>query len=99
MEIHNDKRGRINYGETMSAQRMTPFEVESREDLVRFVRELADAAAAGNDIENDTLPHFLGAASSWTSDMDGYFTNKGEPIPGPSWKLFAMILEAATVYE
>ncbi|WP_442857041.1 DUF7660 family protein [Arthrobacter sp. YN] len=50
--------------------------------------------------ENADLESFLEAMSAWTRDMDGYFMNRGEPVPDvPSWQLFAQMLLAAKIYE
>jgi len=74
-------------------------EVASREQLAAYVRELAHEAARG-DLENATLGAFLEALSAWIDDMDGYFANLGNEVPTqPDWKLVAMMLRAATMYE
>jgi hypothetical protein len=74
-------------------------QVSSRDDLAVFVRELAVEATRA-DWENGRLDRFLEAMSSWIGDMDGWFRNRGEPIPAsPDWRLIAQMLSAATVYE
>ena len=75
--------------------------VQTREDFVRFVLVLMkDLANNHEEWENKDLLDYLTAIASWTEDMDGYFHNRGEPIPEvPDWKLFAKILLAASIYE
>lgn len=76
-------------------------EVRSSEDLAAFVRRLAeDLRTNPEKWENDKLGSFLEAMSAWIEDMDGYFQNRGEPVPTqPDWKLFARFLSAARFYE
>jgi hypothetical protein len=75
--------------------------VESRADLVRFLAELsAGVRAGGTNVENESAAALLEAASAWVDDYDGYFVNRGEPIPeSPDWKLIATIFAASLVYE
>jgi hypothetical protein len=75
-------------------------DVHSRDDFVRFARELSQAARSGDvGSTNLELPRFLAAVSAWANDMPGYFASQRSPVPRPSWSLFAMILEAAVTYE
>jgi hypothetical protein len=61
---------------------LDPQRVESRGDLVVFVRSLQAALAANPDRwENLDLGRYLEALAAWRGDMDGYFTNHGEPVP------------------
>jgi len=48
---------------------------------------------------NLAVPRYLEALSAWTNDLPGWFANEGQPVPEPSWALFATILKAALVYE
>ncbi|MEU6393923.1 hypothetical protein [Streptomyces sp. NPDC046939] len=66
-----------------------------------YVRRLSqEAETASGDWENQSLDHYLEALSAWTDDMDGYFRNRGEPIPDrPDWSLIASMLRAACFYE
>jgi hypothetical protein len=75
--------------------------VRSRADLVAFVRAMLDGLVTQPDgWENLTLDRFLEALSRWTEDMDGWFLNRGEPVPDePSWWLVAQMRMAATPYE
>jgi hypothetical protein len=75
-------------------------ETRSREDFVRAVRSLSQAARNGDPATtNLDVPHHLEAVSAWTNDMPGWFANQGQAVPEPSWSLFATILEASLVYE
>ena len=75
--------------------------VESRADLVRFLAELSASVRAGDtNVENESAAALLDAASAWVDDYDGYFVNRGEPIPeSPDWKMIATIFSASLVYE
>ena len=73
----------------------------SRQDLADFIDQFRDSLRRDPESwENNDLDSFLEALSAWTRDMDGYFTNRGEPVPDvPSWRLIAQMLLAARVYE
>ncbi|MFD7533827.1 hypothetical protein ACFV8E_40540 [Streptomyces sp. NPDC059849] len=75
--------------------------VTTRADLVSFIRQLGqEAEAPSNGWENRSLDRYLEALSAWTDDMDGYFTDRGEPVPeSPDWGLIAAMLRAACFYE
>jgi hypothetical protein len=74
--------------------------VASRHDLAEFVATLRQAFLQGHGWENRDLSTSLEAMSAWISDMDGYYENNGERCPDmPTWRTFAQILAAATVYE
>jgi hypothetical protein len=56
--------------------------VRTRADLVTYIRQLSqEALATSSDWENQTLDRYLEALSAWANDMDGYFINRGEPVP------------------
>ena len=76
-------------------------DVRSREDFVRFARQLAQSVPSLDpQTSNRDLGDYLEALSGWVNDMDGYFLNKGQPMPKePTWSLLAQILEAAMIYE
>lgn len=76
-------------------------EIRSRDDFVLFLERLADSFQRDDfHWENSTIEGFLRAWAAWASDMDGYFMNRGEPVPSaPSWELVAQMLLAARVYE
>lgn len=78
-----------------------PEQVASREDLVRFLADLADSVKRGErKVKNETVAELIEAASGWVQDMHGYFENHGLETPStPSWSLITMIFSAALVYE
>ncbi|MFE4829928.1 hypothetical protein [Streptomyces sp. NPDC056672] len=75
--------------------------VTTRADLVSYIRQLSqEAGVTSSSWENQSLDRYLEALSSWTNDMDGYFINRGEPVPDtPDWSLIASMLRAACFYE
>ncbi len=75
--------------------------IRSRDDLVAFVRELLrDLSTNPRGWENNTLETYLEALAAWTNDLEGFYRNRGEPVPEtPSWKLFGEVLLAASLYE
>ncbi len=75
--------------------------VRTREDFIAFLTELCkDYRENGKSWENDNLGSFLEALAAWTADMDGYYVNKGKPVPKtPEWKTLAEMLVAAKFYE
>jgi hypothetical protein len=75
--------------------------VNSRDEFVLFVRSLLnDLRMNESRWDNRELGTFLEALAAWTEDMDGYYQNRGEPVPRePSWQLLADMLAAARVYE
>lgn len=78
---------------------LNPDAVQSRADLIAFVRALAKHCQS-TEVENPTTPRYLEALAAWTEDMNGFFINSGRVIQSePSWSLFAHILLAATMYE
>jgi hypothetical protein len=78
-----------------------PESVRSREDLARFIRDLAESVRRDPATwENRDLWSFLEAMSAWVEDMEGYFKNRGEAVPASlDWKTVAAMLAAARVYE
>lgn len=75
--------------------------IDSREDLAAFIDRLRDdLRESPEDWENPELDRYLDALGAWTAAMDGYFQNRGEPVPQtPSWRLIATMLLAAKMYE
>jgi len=73
----------------------------TRADFEAFLKEFADSLRTDPTAwTNVSLEQFLGGVSGWVADMDGYFANRGEPVPSqPSWQLFAQALLAGRVYE
>lgn len=80
---------------------MTPDEVTGRHELAAFLTDLlVQVEASPPTIPNSTLAEFLSGAAGWVEDLDGYFLNRGEPVPDqPTWSLVAAIFAAAAVYE
>jgi hypothetical protein len=78
-----------------------PESVETREDFIAFVQQLAkDFEEHGDDWENITVDRYLEALASWTEDMGKHRERFGDPFPTPpTWALFAEILRAAKGYE
>ena len=81
--------------------RLDPLSVRTRQELSEFLSDLAQRAEAGTiDVEDRSVSGYIEAAAGWTADLEGYFMNRGEPVPeAPSWSLVASIFLAATVYE
>lgn len=74
--------------------------IARKEDLVSFIQTLRDDLVAHPEQwENSSLETFLDALASWTEDMEGYYRNRNEPIPQPTWKMFGEMLAAARTYE
>jgi len=75
--------------------------IRSKEDFIKFVGDLiVDLKTNPNNWENRNLGDYLEALQSWTEDMEGYYINTNLPVPeNVSWKIFADILMAATMYE
>lgn len=75
--------------------------IRSKEDFIKFIGDLiVDLKTNPNNWENKTLGDYLEALQSWTEDMEGYYINNNLPVPeNVSWKIFADILMAATMYE
>jgi len=76
--------------------------IKSKQEFVVFLRELhADYLQNGKDWENTSLERFLEAMIAYTEDIQGYYENTNQNIDAnkPSWKVFADILEGASIYE
>jgi len=83
------------------ARSVDPATVSSRDDFVIFLQALVkDLNDHPRGDTNDTTVVYLEAMSGWVADMDGAFKNWGQAPPSsPTWKLFAQIILAATVYD
>jgi hypothetical protein len=75
--------------------------IRSREDFIDFTRALLnDLNERPEQWGNADLLSYLEALCAWVEDMDGYYLNRGEPIPkDPNWMVFGQILLAARIYE
>ncbi|SNY17140.1 hypothetical protein SAMN05660659_01454 [Pseudomonas sp. LAMO17WK12:I6] len=76
-------------------------EIETKEDFANFLHAFRETLLRQPDEwENSTLERFLDAMEAWVHSMDGYAFNSGDvDVLRPSWKTFAKILSAASVYE
>jgi|EndMetStandDraft_4_1072995.scaffolds.fasta_scaffold109794_2 hypothetical protein len=64
------------------------------EDALRSLRDLVDSIKSEPEAwENGTLERYLEGMTRWLEDMKDRVGDK------PSWELFALMLEAAKVYE
>ncbi len=75
--------------------------ISSRADFVSFVQQLSrEFQADAPSWENRDLGSYLAALAAWVEDMDGYYINRGLPVPEkPDWQNVADMLKAATLYE
>jgi hypothetical protein len=76
-------------------------EIETKEDFANFLHAFRETLLRQPDEwENSTLERFLDAMEAWVHSMDRYAFNSGDvDVLRPSWKTFAKILSAASVYE
>ena len=75
--------------------------IKSKDDFTAFVGLLQqDFQNNTAEWENKTLDTYLEAIQRYTEDLDGYFMNQNVPVPeNVPWKVFAVILLAAKMYE
>jgi len=76
--------------------------VKDQESMAEFILDLAnDYSKNGSDWVNNDLESFLFALSAWVKDMDGYYQNTDQSYDenNVSWKYFADMLMASTMYE
>lgn len=85
--------------ETGRATNVDPSNVETRDDLARFLLAvLADLRSTGAaEWENGTLERFLDGLSAFTDARVGESSDIDQERA--SWRLFAEIVRAATGYE
>ncbi len=72
--------------------------IKSKADFIEFLKNFQ---AKSENWENNKLQDFLEALERYTEDVDGYYQNmnfKRTPEEA-SWRLFAQMLNGATVYE
>jgi hypothetical protein len=71
------------------------------EDFLAFLEDFhKDLRDNPETWENTNLLDFLEALSAFAHDMDGFYLNRGLPVPkSPQWNTFAYMLVAATMYE
>ncbi len=79
-----------------------PFNIKitDRNSFIKFLKIL-QSDFSNCKWENNNLADYLGAMTSYTEDIQGYYDNTGQPInaDNASWKVFADILIGATMYE
>jgi hypothetical protein len=75
--------------------------ITTHQAFLHFLKLLqVDFHEQGNQWGNGTLPDYLEAIEAWTTDMEEYYVNTGQPIPeNVPWQVFADILRAARGYE
>jgi len=75
--------------------------IQTRQDFISFLRGLKkDYLENLSSWENRDIGAFLEAMASWVEDMDGFYVNKGLPVPEkPDWKVLADILMGGKLYE
>lgn len=75
--------------------------IETKEDFAEFLNVFRESLVSQPDEwENPTLEKFLDAMEAWVNSMEGYVINSGDTdVLRPSWRTFAKILSAASVYE
>ncbi|MDA0644764.1 DUF7660 family protein [Nonomuraea ferruginea] len=93
--------GRADVGDDLSmASPQDADTVQSREDLVRYVKSLHQELINGADWENPTLDRYLEALAAWMDSSPGFYRNMGQPEPvDATWSFVAHALGAATIYE
>ncbi|MEV5595341.1 hypothetical protein [Streptomyces sp. NPDC052496] len=79
----------------------TASAVNSREDLVRHLTDLAEKAGRGTiPVENPETSAFLEASSAWLEGLDGFLRqHTGEGAPeSPTWATVALLFSAGLVH-
>lgn len=77
-------------------------EVSDRKSFAKFINLLQkNLLEKPDDWENKNLSDFLGALSTYTEDIQGYYNNMEINIDAdkPNWKTFADIFMGAKMYE
>ena len=76
-------------------------QVSSPEDLARFVKVLRKQMIESPEKwESVTLPDYLEAMSAWLEDASDPRSQANAILrEGPTWRTFAQILGAASMYE
>ncbi len=75
--------------------------IENKEQLSDWIIKLRkDLLDHPDKWENVTLERYLEAMAAWVRSSDGYYLHVGQKIEERgTWKLFADILIAASIYE
>lgn len=76
-------------------------QLKTREEFVAFVYAMVqDWREQRAQWENSSLDAYLEALAAWVQDMEGYYGNRGKPVPQQfTWENLGEILLAASVYE
>lgn len=81
---------------------MESDKVIDRKSFIEFMETLLkDFDKNADNWENRTLRDFLEALSAYANDVQGYYNNCNISIDAntPSWRVFADIMQGATIYE
>jgi len=73
-----------------------------RLQFIDFLKELrSEYINHPDNWENKNIDDYLEALISYTEDIQGYYDNTGQKIDAdkPDWKVFADILNGASIYE
>lgn len=79
--------------------------IETKRDFLKFVElleiDLSKNKGVESGWENDTLESYFSGMYGFVLDMESYYKNKGEKVDlsKPTWRNFAHILMASTIYE
>ena len=77
---------------------MHTYEIDSREQLAKFINKLANESCSDH-WENRDITAYLNAMAAWVNDMDGAYRNNNIVMPEkPTWGMIADILKAASMY-
>jgi hypothetical protein len=77
-------------------------EISTKDDFLKFMKLLIeDFHTNHNQWGNADLPSYLEGLEGFASGMEGYYRNQHKTLnlDSPSWRLFAEMLLAASVYE
>lgn len=76
--------------------------IETKKDFEHFLRMLVqEFRQGGEDWENNSLERYLESLHGFAMDVAGYYRNMQIDVnpDEPSWRVFADMLLAATIYE
>lgn len=75
----------------------------TRKEFLLFLKELMESYSKRQpgEWQNDDLESYLSGLFGFASDIEGYFTNWGEPVDTEmiTWRMMAQMLCAAAKYE
>ena len=81
---------------------LSNFPVTDRKSFIQFIDSLLEDYNENPETwENKSIVDFLAALSTYTEDIQDFYDNRREKVNAdvPSWKTFAHILKAATLYN